>query len=148
MPAARPTEDLDQVADATSPERREDVALHDNALLPRVPIGAAHNDPFHLVPAPQAPPPVVAIPAVSASPLPQAPAFPYTFLGHVIGPEGKPVVYLEKNQRLISVAGAGKLDESYRIEEFGERSMTIVHVATDQRIRIEYGSVPGKGIVR
>jgi hypothetical protein len=91
-------------------------------------------DPFNVevpatAPARSAPPPPPARPA--------APPLPYRFAGRLhIGDSVE--VYLAKGDDVIAVKKGDKLDGQYRVERIGRTEMTLVHLASGTRERLEY----------
>ena len=91
-------------------------------------------DPFN-VEAPQQAPAEAAPPAPPAPP--QAPPLPYRFAGRLhIGDSVE--TYLAKGDELVAVKKGDKLDDQYRVERIGRTEMTLVHLASGAREKLEY----------
>jgi hypothetical protein len=137
----------DRTVMGTTSHNRQSVTLaayeRDQRLLRA--LGPVRTDPFSVAPRP--PPPSVKIapppPPIVAPAPPAAPPFPYRFVGRVIGPAGEPVVYLAKDQRLLTVHGKGDLGDDYRVDELTDRRMVVTHGASQQQTVIEFGVDPG-----
>jgi hypothetical protein len=104
-------------------------------------LGAVRGDPFY-APVKPPPPPVVPAPPpaqVAPPPPPPEPPFPYRFVGRVIGPGGEPVVYLAKDERLLTVRGKGDLGDGYQVDELTDRQLVVTRVASQRTHVIEFG---------
>jgi hypothetical protein len=105
-----------------------------SAMPERASFAQMGADPFNVEP-PPVPAPVAAAPAEPVRPAP--PPLPYRFAGrlHV----GNAVeVYLTKGEELVPVKKGDKLDGQYRVERIGRTEMTLVHLASGAREKIEY----------
>jgi hypothetical protein len=103
-----------------------------SAIPERASLDQMGADPFNVDP----PAPVVAAPP-PAPVKPAPPPLPYRFAGrlHV----GNTVeVYLTKGEELIPVKKGDKLDGQYRVEKIGRTEMTLVHLASGAREKLEY----------
>lgn len=101
----------------------------------RAALGQMGADPFNVEP--PAPP----APAVSAPPPPPArpapPPMPYRFAGRLhVGNSVE--VYLMKGEELVPVKKGDTLDGQYRVEKIGRTEMTLLHLASGTRGKIEY----------
>jgi hypothetical protein len=91
-------------------------------------------DPFNVEP-PPAPAPVASAPPAPVRSAP--PPLPYRFAGRLhVGSAVE--VYLAKGDELISVKKGDKLDGQYRVEKIGRTEMTLLHLASGTREKIEY----------
>ncbi len=114
---------------AASPAPEPASAIPERASFDR--MGA---DPFDVEP-PPAPAPAVATPQAPARPV--APPLPYRFAGRLhVGDAVE--VYLTKGEDLIPVKKGDKLDGQYRVDKIGRTEMTLVHLASGTRQKIEY----------
>jgi hypothetical protein len=92
-------------------------------------------DPFN-VEAPRQAPPEAAQPAAPPPP-PAAPPMPYRFAGRLhVGDSTE--FYLAKGDVVIAVKKGDKLDGEYRVEKIGRTEMTLVHLASGAREKLEY----------
>ena len=111
----------------------------ENAAAPAIPERASFAqmgvDPFNVEPPPAPPPAVSAPPAAPARPVP--PPMPYRFAGRLhVGSSVE--VYLMKGDELITVKKGDKLDGQYRVEKIGRTEMTLLHLASGAREKLEY----------
>jgi hypothetical protein len=113
-----------------APAPEEASAMPDRPSLEQ--MGA---DPFN-VEAPQPAPAAAPLPAPVHS-APPPPPMPYRFAGRLqIGDAME--VYLAKGDDLITVKKGDKLDGQYRVEKIGRTEMTLVHLASGTREKLEY----------
>jgi hypothetical protein len=130
VPAAAPQQDAAPgvvlaAAPATAPEE---------TMPERPSLEQMSADPFNVEPPQQAPAAAAPPPAPVAVP---APPLPYRFAGRLqIGDAME--VYLAKGDELIQVKKGDKLDGQYRVEKIGRTEMTLVHLASGTRAKLEY----------
>jgi hypothetical protein len=92
-------------------------------------------DPFN-IDSPQPAPAAAPQPAPVHS-APPPPALPYRFAGRLhVGDAVE--VYLAKGDEVIEVKKGDKLDGGYRVEKIGRTEMTLVHLASGAREKLEY----------
>lgn len=120
------------------------------AALPRVMLEPAKRDPFSGEPPPPpkvaraAPPP--AAPA-SAAPPPaprQAPALNLRYMGTLLAPDGRRLVYLARGDSAIAVAVGDQLDEGYVVESLNADGVTLVYAPLNTRVTVPIPPAPGQ----
>ncbi|HEY6862984.1 MAG TPA: hypothetical protein VI319_03725 [Burkholderiales bacterium] len=101
----------------------------------RATLGQMGADPFNTEP-PALPAPVVSAPPPAPA-KPVAPPMPYRFAGRLhVGNSVE--VYLMKGEELVPVKKGDTLDGQYKIEKIGRTEMTLLHLASRTREKIEY----------
>lgn len=118
--------------------------------LPRLALKRARFDPFVGVVSPPPPAPKIApapIPAVSAagpasSPAPQPPTINYRFLGQMIDPLGKTLVYLVRNDVAIQVGVGSRLEGGFTVESIDSKGVGLHYAPLDARVVIPIPPVP------
>lgn len=106
----------------------------------------ARRDPFAAdrptAPKPSEPPPaprlVVVQPAAPAAAVPAAasaaPApFSYRFLGRMVDPSGRPMVYIARGETALAIEPGMKLSDGYTVETVSATSIEFVDAATQRR---------------
>jgi len=101
----------------------------------RATLGQMGADPFNVEP-PAPPAPVVSAPPGPPA-RPAAPPMPYRFAGRLhVGNSVE--VYLMKGEELVPVKKGDTLDGQYKVERTGRTEMTLLHLASRTREKIEY----------
>jgi hypothetical protein len=110
-------------------------APQDAAEMPARPsLDQMGADPFNVEAPRQAP--AEAAPAAPPPP-PAAPPMPYRFAGRLhVGDSTE--FYLAKGDKVIAVKKGDKLDGEYRVDKIGRTEMTLVHLASGAREKLEY----------
>jgi len=91
-------------------------------------------DPFNVEPPPASAP--AAAPRQEPAAV-TAPPLPYRFAGRLqVGDATE--IYLAKGDEVIEVKKGDKLDGQYRVEKIGRTEMTLVHLASGAREKLEY----------
>lgn len=83
----------------------------------------------------------IALPPVSPAP-PQAPPLPFSYLGKLIDAE-RVTVFLSDGNRTWAVGSGDTIDDAYRVEAIGDRTMTLTYLALGIRQELEIGAAPG-----
>lgn len=83
-----------------------------------------------------APPPPAPLPVAAVSPTPPpapaAPPLPFKYLGHMTNAE-RLVVFLAKNEEVLSVTADDTLDNTYRVESVSESAAIFTYLPLNQR---------------
>ncbi len=116
-----------------------------NGLAARPVIVTSDADPFGLYKPPEPPPKPMPVATVVAPPPmppppPQIPSFGYQMFGRMTGPDGKSVVYLNQEERLIGITSGAILENGFQVENITEGEVTIRHQPSGQQVRI---AIPG-----
>jgi hypothetical protein len=114
-------------------------------LAARPVIVTSNADPFGLYKPPEPPPKPMPVATVVAPPPmppppPQVPPFGYQMFGRMTGPDGKSVVYLNQEERLIGISSGAILENGFQVENITEGEVTIRHQPSGQQVRI---AIPG-----
>jgi hypothetical protein len=100
---------------------------------------------------PPEPPPVVAVQPPPAPVLaPIEPAVPYSYLGRMIEPDGKTVVYLTKGGTVVVAKVGDQLDDGYIVQAISNEAIQLMSAPTSgsasaasaKPMRIEIPSAP------
>ncbi len=120
---------------AAAPKTAPAVAPQAPAIPERASFAQMGADPFNVEPPPAPAPAGAAPPAPPARPV--APPMPYRFAGRLhLGDAVE--VYLMKGEELITVKKGDRLEGQYRVEKIGRTEMTLLHLASGVREKIEY----------
>lgn len=100
----------------------------EDAATRRTP-GLAAADPFVVwTPPPAALPRKVAPPPPPPAPVaPAMPPFPYRVFGKFQAPDGKRIIYLVRDNRIVAIEKDMDLGDGFMVESVGESSIRIVH---------------------
>lgn len=115
------------------------------AELPALTLEPAKRDIF--VPAPVSAPPAPAVQASALPPAPppappQAPPIQLRFLGSMLNPEGKRLVYLARGDAAILVGVGDRLDEGYAVESITADSVVLVYPPLNTRAAVPIPPAP------
>jgi len=117
-----------QVSAPAKPAAEEPAEMPARASLEQ--MGA---DPFNVEP--PAPPAASAPPAAPAAPV--APPLPYRFAGRLhVGDAVE--FYLAKGDEVFEVKKGDKIEGQYKVEKIGRSEMTLIHLASGTREKLEY----------
>lgn len=128
---------LDAVAAATNAERDPLPPLP--ARLDAVVLRPATRDVFapKASPAPPLPQPVVAaVPAAASPPTPQAPPLNLRFMGSMVDPTGKRLVYLARGDTAVPVGVGDRVDEGYVVESLTRDAVVLVYPSLNARTTV------------
>ena len=114
------------------------------AQLPRLDLDPATRDIFAPVQPPAAsqpaPPAPVAPPqppvAAAAPPPPQAPPPNARFLGDMVTPDGKRLVYLMRGDTALAVSSGQQLSDGYVVESITAAAVTLLYPPLDVRVTV------------
>lgn len=104
--------------------------------LPVLTLDSANFDPFVGVQPPPPPPPKPQPVPVAEAPPPPAPTAPplsYRYLGQMVDPSGKRLVYLGKGDKDVLVAVGTQLDEGYVVEAIAADGIQLHYPPLDMR---------------
>lgn len=109
--------------------------------LPKPSLDIAKFDPFlGVIAAPTPPPqqaraPQAALPPPIAAPLPTriAPPLNYRYLGQMVDPTGRKLIYLARGDAAVQVAVGGKLEEGYVVEAMDADGIRLLYAPMDVR---------------
>jgi hypothetical protein len=107
----------------------------------RTAIAPAASDPFFPPPpAPPPAPPVEPAPTVATvtSTPPAPPVFSYQLFGRIQKPDGKPQVFLSRNDSVVPITEGTELDGGYRVESISAEEVLIRHRSSDQQLRLTF----------
>lgn len=114
--------------------------------LVALPLEPARRDVFIPVaaPAPSAPAAITAAPLPPAPPptVAQAPSINLRFLGTMLDPEGKRLVYLARGDAAVLVGAGDRLDEGYVVESLTPDSVVLVYPPLNTRATITIPPAP------
>ena len=107
-------------------------------------LTASGSDPFFLT-APVTPPATRVIPPVVISVSPQAPAqviqapsFPYQLFGRLQNQEGRAIVYLTLDDRLVPIESGTQLQNGYKVKSVTMAEILVSHETTKQEVRMTF----------
>ena len=86
--------------------------------------------------------PASAAPASPPPPPPQAPSIELRFLGTMLNPDGKRLVYLARGEAAVLVGVGDRLDEGYVVESFTADSVVLVYPPLNARATIPIPPAP------
>lgn len=78
---------------------------------------------------------------IAAAPAPALPAMPFTFLGRWTE-RGQTTVYLQRDNRSVSVRGVGKLDDEYSVESIDDQGIVFNYLPLGQLQALRFDARP------
>ena len=130
-------------AAASAPARRasaEIASLRLDRLVGRAPAppadAGASEPPLFAVQSWQPPPPPPPPPSQAVEP--QAPPFPYTYMGGLSDEHGR-TAYFNRGDRVLTVHAGETVDGSFRVDHLDETSMTVTYVPLNKTAQVPLG---------
>ncbi len=124
---------------AVPPANAAAVSQPTETATPRQTPGLASVDPFvvwtpppSVMPSRKIAPPPPPPPAVE----PVMPAFPYRVFGMFRAPDGKRMIYLVRNNRIVAVEEEMDLGDGFKVEGIGESSVRIVYQPLGEKLTL------------